>query len=209
MHVHFFKLGCGKKVSTTVDIHCQNQTRRCTCTHNFIFCVPLFMEVVYPFFRYQTARCHLFWIPLTWAATFYLQVQLVQGLSWCMQHFHVSKQWYGGQQLGFLTCAQMLHMQQHTGGCTDTGKEPAPSETQLWQKNALLHWESNLPQPHASPDAQPTEPHPHLVHWQIKLKACIISMTEVVTVWLLYWRQAPNIIGKIYPSPQRFFESTM
>ena len=51
MHLHFFKLGCGKKVSTTVDIHRQNQTCRCTCAHNFIFCVPLFMEVVYPFFR--------------------------------------------------------------------------------------------------------------------------------------------------------------
>ena len=124
-----------------------------------------------------------------------------------MQHFHVSEQWYGSQQLGFLTCVQMLHMQQHTGGCTDTGKEPAPSETQLWQKKCRTALGIKPPQPHASPDAQPTEP--HLVHIQTKLKACIISMTEVVTVWLLYWRQAPNIIGNIYPSPQRFFESPM
>ena len=48
-------LNCGKKVSTTVDIHCQNQTCRCTCTHNFIFYVPLFMEVVHPFF--QVSNC--------------------------------------------------------------------------------------------------------------------------------------------------------
>ena len=34
----------------------------------------------------------------------------------CVQYFHVSKQWYGCQCLGFLTCAQMsMHAIAHGG----------------------------------------------------------------------------------------------
>ena len=43
----------------------------------------------------------------------------------CVQHFRVSKQWYGCQCLGLLTCAQMLlHVITH-GGCTETVRESA------------------------------------------------------------------------------------
>ena len=38
----------------------------------------------------------------------------------CVQYYCVSKQWYGCQRLGFLTCAQMLiHAMAHWG-CVDT-----------------------------------------------------------------------------------------
>ena len=43
----------------------------------------------------------------------------------CVQHFPVSKQSYGCQCWGFLTCAQMLmHVITH-GGCTETVRESA------------------------------------------------------------------------------------
>ena len=43
----------------------------------------------------------------------------------CVQHFPVSKQWYGCQRLGFLTCAQtLMHAIAH-GGCTNTVSESA------------------------------------------------------------------------------------
>ena len=35
----------------------------------------------------------------------------------CVQHFHLSKLWYGCQCLGFLTCAQMLMHAITHGGC--------------------------------------------------------------------------------------------
>ena len=37
----------------------------------------------------------------------------------CVQHFRVSKQRYGCQCLGFLTCTQMLMPAIAHGGCTD------------------------------------------------------------------------------------------
>ena len=43
----------------------------------------------------------------------------------CMQYFPVSKQWYGCQCLGFLTCAQMLMQAIAHGGCTDSVRESA------------------------------------------------------------------------------------
>ena len=42
-----------------------------------------------------------------------------------VQHFHLSRQWYGCQSLGFLTCAQMLLRAIAHGGCTDTVRESA------------------------------------------------------------------------------------
>ena len=43
----------------------------------------------------------------------------------CVQYFHVSKEWYGCQCLGFLMCVQMLiHATAH-GGCTNTVRESA------------------------------------------------------------------------------------
>ena len=46
-------------------------------------------------------------------------------LLWCVQYFHVSKQWYGCQCLGCLTCAHMLTHAAAHGGCTDTVRESA------------------------------------------------------------------------------------
>ena len=43
----------------------------------------------------------------------------------CVQYFRVSKQWYGCQCLGCLTCTRILmHVIAH-GGCTDTVRESA------------------------------------------------------------------------------------
>ena len=43
----------------------------------------------------------------------------------CVQYFSMSKQWYGCQCLGFLTCTQMLMQTIAHGGCTDTARESA------------------------------------------------------------------------------------
>ena len=55
----------------------------------------------------------------------------------CVQYFRVSKQWYGCQRLGFLTCTQMLVNVTAHLGCVDTVRESAPEAD--WKKNALLH----------------------------------------------------------------------
>ena len=81
--------------------------------------------------------------------------------------------------------------------CTGNQTCPSPDAQPTEPHPHLVHMQIKLK---ASSDAQPTEPHPHLVHTQIKLKACIISTTEAVTAWLLYQRQAPNIIGNVSPS---------
>ena len=53
----------------------------------------------------------------------------------CVQYFPVSRQWYGCQCLGFLTCTQMLmHAIAHRG-CTDTVRESALKAD--WDKNPL------------------------------------------------------------------------
>ena len=44
---------------------------------------------------------------------------------WCVQYFHVSKQWYSSQRSGYLTCTQMLIYTIKHGGCTDTVRESA------------------------------------------------------------------------------------
>ena len=49
----------------------------------------------------------------------------------CVQHFPVSRQWYGYQCLGFLTCAHTLMYAIAHGGCTDTVREPALEENSL------------------------------------------------------------------------------
>ena len=53
----------------------------------------------------------------------------------------MSRQWYGSQRLGFLTCTQMLlHAIAH-GGCTHTVRVCTGSG--LWEKNPLPHRVSN------------------------------------------------------------------
>ena len=54
-----------------------------------------------------------------------------------VQYFRGSKQWYGCQSLGFLSCAQtLMHAIAH-GGCTDTIRESALKLT--LEENRLLH----------------------------------------------------------------------
>ena len=52
----------------------------------------------------------------------------------CLEHFRVSKQSYGFQCWGFLTCAQMLMHAIAHGGCTDTVRE---STVELGEKKSL------------------------------------------------------------------------
>ena len=60
----------------------------------------------------------------------------------CMQYFHVSKQCYGCQCLGFLTCVQMLiHAIAH-GGCTNTVRESA-LKVGSGRKILCRTWDSN------------------------------------------------------------------
>ena len=67
----------------------------------------------------------------------------------CMWYFPVSKQRYGRQLLGFLTCSQMLMLAAHEG-CTDTVRESA-LEMDSGRKIPRRTGESNLPQRRADP----------------------------------------------------------
>ena len=76
----------------------------------------------------------------------------------CVQYSHGSKQWYGCQRLGFLTCAQMsMHGTAH-GGCTNTVKRVY---TQSSRKSlATLGSQTCISTVPGVSDALLTEPHP-------------------------------------------------
>ena len=50
-----------------------------------------------------------------------------------MQHFHVSKEWYDCQCLGFLMCVQMLMYAIAHRGCTNIVRESA-EKVELWRR---------------------------------------------------------------------------
>ena len=62
-----------------------------------------------------------------------------------MQYFHVSKQTYGCQCLGSLTCTQMLMHMIAREGCVDTVRESA-LKVDSGRKISCVTRESNLPQ---------------------------------------------------------------
>ena len=58
-----------------------------------------------------------------------------------VQYFHVSRQWYGCQCLGFLTCAQLLIQAiAHRGLYGHCKTKRVCPEDGFWEKNPLLHW---------------------------------------------------------------------
>ena len=77
----------------------------------------------------------------------------------CVQHFRVSKQWYGCQCLRFFKCAQKLMHAIAPDGCTDTVRESA-LKADPGRKISYRTGDSNLRQYSAlafQSDALPTE----------------------------------------------------
>ena len=112
------------------------------CQPRFSICQKKWDYDYYSYYYFKIRSFFVCWPCRKFGSSYTMQQPSTEYSYRCVQYFHVSKQWYGCQCLGFLMCVQMLiHAIAH-GGCTITVRESA-LKVGSGRKILCLTWDSN------------------------------------------------------------------